>query len=79
MNNVSYADVFGIQHAEHGEDIRSGDLVRTGANMFPHFHVVAVAGEKAWLRNTQTGADSILPVNRCRRVNAPPVGPLPAA
>jgi len=66
---VSYADVFGIQPVRaHGADICPGDLVRTGANLFPHFVVIAIAGDKAWVRNTQTGADGVAPLDRCHRI-----------
>lgn len=69
--NVSYADVFGVEHARHpGGDVRPGDLVHTGTNLHPQFRVVAIAGDKAWLRNTQTGAEGISPLDRCRRIGA---------
>ena len=47
MNMSSYSDVFSINHdREYDEDIQPGDLVRTGPNLFPHFEVVAVHGDK---------------------------------
>ncbi len=73
MNKLSYLDVFGInQDREHDEDIRVGDLVRTGQNAFPHFTVIAVAGEMAWVRDIQNGADGLTAVSRCRRINGAP-------
>ena len=65
----SYSDVFGISHERDAhEEIHAGDLVRTGPNQFPHFSVVAVSGDKAWVRNVSTGADSLALVSRCRKI-----------
>jgi hypothetical protein len=70
---LSYSDVFSIQlDRDHDEEILAGDRVRTGANHFPHFEVIAVNGDKAWVRNLETGADHIAPLSRCRRI-APPL------
>ena len=30
-----------------------GDLVRTGENFHPHYHVIALSEERAWIRDTQ--------------------------
>lgn len=66
----SYSDVFAIEHdRQHHEDIQAGDLVRTGDNLFPHFHVVAVHDDKAWVRNVANGADSLALLSRCRKIN----------
>jgi hypothetical protein len=70
----SYSDVFSINHDREGtEDIRPGDLVRTGPNLFPHFEVVAVHGDKAWVRNVLDGADHLALLSRCRKINGQPV------
>lgn len=70
MGHISYASVFDIeQDRPYAEEIHSGDLVRMGQNLFPHFTVMAVVGDKAWVRNVQTGADGIAPADRCRKVN----------
>jgi hypothetical protein len=66
---VSYSDVFSITHErEHDEEIAVGDLVRTGPNLHPHHRVIAVQGEKAWIRNEQSGLDAVTAINRCRKV-----------
>jgi hypothetical protein len=68
----SYSDVFAIcLDREHDEDVRAGDLVRTGPNLYPHFEVIAVHGDKAWLRDIATGVDALTPLSRCRRLAAP--------
>jgi hypothetical protein len=72
MTLSSYSDVFSISHdRDYDEEIRPGDLVRTGANLFPHFEVVAVHGDKAWVRNVQNGSDHLALLARCRKINGP--------
>jgi hypothetical protein len=69
MTPFSYADAFSIEHERGPEEvIHEGDVVRTGPNLHPQFTVVAVSGDKAWLREVQSGADSIGLVERCRVV-----------
>jgi hypothetical protein len=76
MVRSSYSDVFEISHErEFEEHIAAGDLVRTGANAFPHFRVIAVYGEKVWLRDLSYGTDGITKLALCRKIN----GPLAAA
>jgi hypothetical protein len=72
MTLSSYSDVFSITHdREHHEDIHPGDIVRTGENFHPHYEVLAVNGEKAWVRNVQNGADALALLSRCRKVAGP--------
>ena len=69
---LSYSDVFDIRHeCERPEAVRVGDLVRTGPNFHPHFEVIALNGDKAWVRNLVTGADSLAWVARCRLLPRP--------
>ncbi|HEX4709106.1 hypothetical protein [Phenylobacterium sp.] len=66
----SYSDVFSISHdREYDEEILVGDLVRSGPNLFPHFAVIAVNGDKAWVRDVQNGTDHLALVSRCRKIN----------
>ena len=51
-----------------------GDLVRTGENFHPHYRVIAVTGDKAWIRDVQYGSDHIVPADRCRAIESPPSG-----
>ena len=70
MSLSSYSDVFAIDHERgYEEEITAGDLVRTGPNLFPHFEVVAVHGEKAWVRTVLNGADHLALLSRCRKIN----------
>ena len=50
--------------------LQVGDLVRTGENRHPHYQVIAVSADRAWLRDVQCGADHIVPVARCRGIGA---------
>lgn len=69
MSLPSYSDVFSITHERpNDEDISVGDLVRTGENFHPHFTVIAVSGDKAWVRNVQNGVDSLAQLDRCRKI-----------
>ena len=71
MSLSSYADVFNLPRPEAPpEPVAPGDLVRTGPNLFPHYEVLAVSGDKAWVRNVQTGEDHLAAVDRCRKVEA---------
>ncbi len=69
MSAISYLDVFEIQHDQgDGEEIAVGDVVRMGANLTPHYIVVALAHGKAWVRNVQSGQDALAALSRCRKV-----------
>jgi hypothetical protein len=68
MVKVSYSNLYGIRHErEADEPIEVGDRVRTGPNASPQFEVIAVDGDKAWLRNIDNGVDGVVPINRCRK------------
>ena len=74
MSLSSYSDVFSITHdRDYEEEIIVGDLVRTGPNLFPHFEVLAVHGDKAWVRNVLNGADHLALLSRCRKINGQPL------
>jgi len=47
--------------------LQVGDLVRTGPNFHPHFQVIAVTDDRAWVRELQHGTDHVVPIKRCRR------------
>ena len=53
---------------EGTEFIAPGDVVRTGENFHPHYHVIALTAERAWIRDTQHGTDHVVPLDRCRRI-----------
>lgn len=71
MTMPSYLDVFSLSlDREFDEQIQAGDHVRTGENQHPQFAVIAVSGDKAWVRNLQSGADSLAPLSRCRKIDS---------
>jgi hypothetical protein len=73
MVRSSYSDVFEISHERDvHEQIVAGDLVRTGANAFPQFRVIAVCGDKVWVRDLQYGSDGITSVTLCRKIDGAP-------
>lgn len=57
-----------IAHQCQGEGLIPGDMIRTGENLHPHYHLVAVNGDTAWVRNIDTGAQALTALNRCRRI-----------
>ena len=68
MVRSSYSDVFDISHErELDEHITAGDVVRTGANAFPLYRVIAVHGDKVWVRDVQYGSDGITSLSLCRK------------
>lgn len=69
MSLSSYSDVFELcLERDHDEDIIAGDLVRTGLNLCPQFEVIAVFGQKAWVRNVDNGEDHLALLSRCRKI-----------
>ena len=45
-----------------------GDVVRTGNNFHPHYRVIAVTGDRAWIRDIQYGSDHVVPIDRCQAI-----------
>lgn len=67
VTQVSYADLFGIVHEERDEPLGEGDLVITGACDHPRYRIVAIQGDRAWIRS-ENGADYVVRIDRCKRV-----------
>lgn len=61
------------------QEIRAGDLVAAGQDEHPRFEVLAVHGDKAWLRDVETGSDHLALIGHCRRLDAAADGLAPAA
>jgi hypothetical protein len=49
------------------DEIRPGDRVCTGANVYPNHEVIAVYGDKAWVRDLRSGCDGITSLSRCHK------------
>lgn len=45
-----------------------GDVIRTGENCHPHYQIIAMSDDRAWIRDTQHGTDHIVPIDRCTRI-----------
>ena len=65
---MSYLDVFDIQLPHYDQLVSAGDLVAVGPNQHPQFEVIAVRGDKAWLRDAAKGGDAIVSTSRLRRI-----------
>ena len=50
------------------ECISVGDMIRSWANFHPHYHVIAVSEDRAWIRDTQHATDHIVPIDRCGKI-----------
>jgi hypothetical protein len=53
---------------EATSSVAVGDVIRTGENFHPHYRVIALTEDRAWIRDTQHGTDHIVPRDRCNRV-----------
>lgn len=51
--------------------VAAGDRIRTGDNFHPHYQVIALSEDRAWVRDLQYGTDHIIPVDRCRKFYRP--------
>ena len=56
------------RRAEAAASVCVGDIVRTGENFHPHYRVIAVCDDRAWVRDVQHGSDHVVPYARCRKV-----------
>lgn len=50
-------------------DIAPGDVVRTSVDQSMSFRVLAVKGDKAWVRSLASGSDHLALVDRCRKIS----------
>lgn len=57
------ADLLGETRA----NVSIGDFVRTGENFHPYYHIIALADDRAWIRDTQHGTDHVVPIKRCSK------------
>ena len=72
MTSTSDLDMFSIElDCDHADAIAAGDLVRAASNLFPHFRVIAVHEDMAWLRDVQSEVDHLVPLRCCRRLETP--------
>jgi hypothetical protein len=50
------------QDEDRPHGIKVGDIVRSGENLYPHYRVIAIHGDRAWVRDVQYGTDYIVAI-----------------
>ena len=68
---MTYINLFHVDPPIYDEQIAVGDTVVVGADQLRQFEVMALRGEKVWLRERITGMDRIVVAVRCRLVSRP--------
>ena len=53
---------------ETAPSVAAGNLVRTGGNFHPHYQVIALSEDRAWVRDLQHGTDHVIPIDRARKI-----------
>ena len=53
---------------DRAQPVSVGDVIRTSANFHPHYRVIAITEDRAWIRDTQHGTDHVVPLDRCQRI-----------
>ena len=48
--------------------LKVGDIVRTGDNRYPHYKVIAICSDRAWIRDVRYGDDHVVPMDRLHAV-----------
>ncbi|MBV8682326.1 MAG: hypothetical protein JO111_17390 [Caulobacteraceae bacterium] len=71
MTLMTYLNLFHVERPVYDEAISVGDTVTVGADQSRQFEVMALRGQKAWLRDSITGMDGIVVAVRCRLVSRP--------
>ena len=54
------------------DEISPGDLVEKAGNSLPHFRVIAVNDDRAWIRDVKHGTDHLVPASEYRKIWADP-------
>ncbi|HEY5721742.1 MAG TPA: hypothetical protein VIT45_05420 [Allosphingosinicella sp.] len=65
MNEAAWSSPAGLSGGA-ASPVDAGDRVRIGANFHPHYEVIAISGDRAWLRGLQYGTDHVIPIGLCR-------------
>ncbi|HEY2048780.1 MAG TPA: hypothetical protein VGH03_05530 [Caulobacteraceae bacterium] len=66
---MTYLNLFHVERPIYDDAVAVGDTVTVGSDQFHQHEVMALRGQKAWLRDTDTGMDSIVVAVRCRLVS----------
>lgn len=54
--------------AEGTANVAVGDLIGTGENLHPHYPNIALSEDRAWICDSEKGADHVVPLHHCRPV-----------
>jgi len=65
MNSKALANNF---RGDAISPLQSGDIVRTGTNLHPHYRVIAVSDDRVWVRDIQYGTDHIVTVEQINKI-----------
>ena len=66
---MSYGDVLGLNAPPEGDkDLQEGETVTTWHNSYPQYYIVAIRGNRVWLRNVYNHSDFVADIANCRRV-----------
>ena len=68
MNGTAWRSLADLR-SEPAPAFLAGDVVRTGANFHPHYRLIAVSDDRAWIRDIQSGMDHVVPIDRCRKID----------
>lgn len=53
---------------ETAPSVAAGELIRTGGNFHPHYQVIALSEDRAWVRDLQHGTDQFIPLDGRRKI-----------
>lgn len=59
---ISYLD---DRPTQPPDPVQVGDVVKTGPNDYPRFKVIAIDGDRAWLRNVISNEDAVVSLQEC--------------
>lgn len=71
---MKYCDVYAIElHRKEDEPefFKVGDFIRTGLNRYPHFEILHIIDDRAWVRNVTNGQEQIAWLGIARRISGP--------
>ena len=68
---MTYLNLFHVERPVYDEAIAVGDTVAVGPDQSRLYEVMAIRGQKVWLRETVTRMDGVVAAARCQLVRRP--------
>jgi len=68
MSNPAWDLKLVRQDEDRRRVIGVGDIVRSGENRYPHYRVLAINGDRAWVRDVQYGTDYIVAIAEFHKI-----------